>query len=105
MGRLTRILLPGLLLLGLYYAFFGGRVSVFELRRAHRDLAAAEAELARVRALNDSLRAWADSLADDPAVLERFAREEFGMIRGGEVLYRFDEAGDSTPPGDTLAPR
>ena len=34
------------------------------------------------------LREYVDA-PTDPAVLERLAREHFGMIREGEVLYRF----------------
>jgi len=48
--------------------------------------------LAEVEARIDSLRAWADSLENDPATIERVAREDFGMIRDGETLYRFVEA-------------
>jgi len=96
MGRLTRILLPGFLLLGLYYALFGGRYSVFELRRAEQERVESEAELERLKVENDSLRIWADSLANDLRVLERFAREELGMTQANEVLYRFEAT-------DTLA--
>jgi len=101
MGRLTRIVLPGLLLLGLYYALFGGRFSVFELQGAERERAEAEAELMELRAKNDSLRAWADSLATDLRLLERFAREGLGMTLDDEVLYRFDYS--DAPEPDSVA--
>ena len=32
MGKLKRLVLPGLLLVAVYYAVFGGEYSVFELR-------------------------------------------------------------------------
>ncbi len=100
MGKLTRILLPGLLLLAVYYAFFGGEYSVFELRRARAQFSQDSAELARLRYENDSLRAWADSLRTDSATLERLAREQFGMIRPGETLYRVErDTVDSVSPG------
>ena len=44
----------------------------------------------------DSMRAWADSLESDPATLERLARERYGMIKDGEVLYRFIEPDSSS---------
>jgi len=100
-GRLSRVILPGLLLLGLYYAFFGGRYSLFELLGAQRERAEAELELRRLQQENDSLRAWADSLASDPRVLERFAREELGMTLPNEVLYRFDDPSDADTPPDS----
>jgi cell division protein FtsB len=48
----------------------------------------------------DSLRAWADSLQNDSATIERLAREQYGMIREGEILYRFSEPPDSA--ADTI---
>ena len=44
----------------------------------------------------DSLSAWADSLRNDPVTLERIAREQFGMIRKGETLYRFAVPSDGS---------
>ena len=43
----------------------------------------------------DSLRAVKRAVLSDPAVQERIAREEFGMVKGSkELLYRFaDSAG------------
>lgn len=96
MRRLKRLVLPGLLLLAVYYAVFGGEYSYFELRRARAAAEREQAELVERRRQLDSLRAWADSLELDPATLERLARERFGMIREGETLYRFAE-----PPRDS----
>jgi len=93
-GRLTRFLCPALVVLAVYYAFFGGEYSVFEVRSARTSSERARAELSTLQAQNDSLSAWADSLETDSATLERVAREQYGMIRDGEVLYRF--AGDSS---------
>lgn len=89
MRRIQRALVPGLLLAAVYYAVFGGEYSVFELREARASLAEERALLIEVRSRIDSLEAWADSLERDPATIERIAREEFGMIRDGETLYRF----------------
>jgi cell division protein FtsB len=90
---LKRLLLPGLLLLAAYYTVFGGEYSIFEVRRARADVEAAQAELAELHERIDSLRARVDSLENDPATLERIARERFGMIREGETLYRFAHPG------------
>jgi cell division protein FtsB len=37
----------------------------------------------------DSLTALARAIVTDPATQERIAREEFGMVRDKELLYRF----------------
>ena len=86
---MRRVILPALLGLALYYALFGER---------EREAAA----LAERRRQIDSLRAWADSLNVDSATLERIARERFGMIREGELLYRYAEPPDSLEEADTI---
>jgi len=95
--KVKRLVLPGLLGLAVYYASFGGEYSYFELRAARVAARREAAELAERRRQLDSLRAWADSLDVDSATLERLARERFGMLRDGEVLYRFAESDDSAP--------
>ena len=86
--------------MAVYYALFGGEYSVFELRRARAQFSLDSAELARLRYENDSLRAWADSLRTDSATLERLAREQYGMVRPGETLYRVErDTVDSVAPG------
>jgi len=100
MGRVRRFLLPALLGLAAYYAVFGGEYSLLELRRARAEIEIQGRELAALTRTLDSLRAWVDSLQNDSATLERLAREQFGMIREGEVLYRTAEPPDSV--SDTL---
>ena len=74
MAKLKRLMVPAALLLGLYWAVFGGEYSIFEVRRARRDRELEAAELERVRHEVDSLGVLIDSLDSDPAVLERLAR-------------------------------
>jgi cell division protein FtsB len=83
----------------LVYALQGGEYSTTALLSQR-------ARAARMRASLDSLRHEIDSLARvkkavqaDPAVQERIAREEFGMIRGNkEILYRFAEPDSARKP-------
>jgi cell division protein FtsB len=76
----------GLVLVGL--AFQAGEYSTLDwltLRRQRTE------ERRSVRALElelDSLQRLARALEEDPAAQERAAREQFGMIRKGELLYR-----------------
>jgi len=92
--------MPVLLLVAVYYAVFGGEYSVFELRHARESAQLERDTLALLQHRIDSLTAWADSLRSDPATLERIAREQFGMIREGETLYRFASPSDSVDGGD-----
>lgn len=100
MGKVSRILLAVLLGLAVYYAVFGGEYSLMEVRNVRREIVAKERELEELRRSLDSLRAWVDSLQNDSATLERLARERFGMIRDGEILYRLAEPRDTAQ--DTL---
>jgi cell division protein FtsB len=95
MSQLPKLIMPALLIVALYYATFGGEYSIFELRSARAAVTEEQAALGELQARIDSLSAWADSVRSDPGTLERIAREQFGMIREGERLYRFvPEAGE-----------
>ncbi len=85
---MRRLILPVLIGLSAYFALFGGQYSVFEVRRVRADNLALEQRLTELESANDSLRTWAEALDTDSATIERLAREQYGMIRGGEVLYR-----------------
>jgi cell division protein FtsB len=86
-----RLVVGAVAAVAVYYALWGGEYSAFDLRRLRRERAEAEVRLAESRAALDSLRAHAGLLERDPATIERVARERFGMVREGEVLYRFVE--------------
>ncbi|HET7274131.1 MAG TPA: septum formation initiator family protein [Longimicrobiaceae bacterium] len=89
-NRLGRRALGGLLLgVAAYYAIWGGEYSAFDLLKLRSMGDREDARLAETRAAVDSLRLVAEKMANDSASIERFARERFGMIRDGEVLYRF----------------
>lgn len=98
--RLGRLIFPALLGLAVYFAVFGGEYSLLDLHRAGEARAAEARELEELRREIDSLRAWADSLENDAGTLERLARERFGLIRDGEVLYRFAEPEGGADDGE-----
>lgn len=102
MGRLKKVLLPAVLLVGAYWAVFGGEYTVLDVYRARAARADEAQEVTRLEGAIDSLRARADSLEHDSKTLERIARERYGLIRDGEVLYRF--APSDGAAGDTVAP-
>ncbi|HEX7120047.1 MAG TPA: septum formation initiator family protein [Longimicrobiales bacterium] len=79
-----------------YFSLFGGEYGLFEVRRLEAQREVEAAQLEQLRAEVERLRARVDSLADDPAALERIARERYGMIRDGERLYRFVAAADTS---------
>ena len=72
-----------------YFALFGGEYSWWDLRRLERERQAQEKAVRAARQEVKGLRARADSLERDSLTLERLAREQYGLIRSGERLYRF----------------
>ena len=89
-----------------YYAVWGGEYSAFDLRSLRARERTATEHLALTRATVDSLRAVASALESDPATIEAVARERFGMIREGELLYRFvPVAPDPAPTEPRLTAR
>ena len=66
--------------------------------RAHRDEAALQSAVARIRTENRRLQEERDRLEHDPAALEEAARERLGLIRPGETLVIIKDA-PGIPPG------
>ncbi len=91
----------------LYFLLLGGEYTFLDIWRLDREQEAEIAELEAVRAEVQELQGRADSLATDSAAIERLAREQFGLIREGERLYRFvetDTAAAAPPAGAVETP-
>ena len=79
------------LVLSILFGVEGGEYGTSDLihqRMRRREL------LGRIDSLRreiDSLERLKHAIASDPAMQERIAREEFGMVKEKEILYRFAE--------------
>jgi cell division protein FtsB len=93
---IRKLAASGIIVAALYFLFLGGDYTFLDLWRIDRERQRETAELEALRAQVILLQQRADSLANDSATLERIARENFGLIKEGERLYRFVEQ-DSTP--------
>jgi cell division protein FtsB len=69
-------------------AVFAGEYSTIDWLNVRTQLADQREAVSVLRAELDSLARIARALETDPAAQERAAREGFGMIRDGEILYR-----------------
>ncbi len=88
--RTGRIVAAIFLVGGLAFGLFGGEyraIDWWKLKRQVRDERVAIEEL---QLEIDSLRDYADSLETNRQTQERVARERFGMIRDGEIVYRIE---------------
>jgi len=70
------------------YAFFGGDDGLYQVWKMRRELTRIEGEVARLEAENDSLRQVLWRLENDLEYVEKVAREEYGMSKKGERVYR-----------------
>ena len=85
---LARLAIVGVVLLALVFALQGGEYSTGDWLTLRRQASAEKAEVEALKRAIDSLESLAVRIERDPAEQERIAREEFGMIREGEILYK-----------------
>jgi cell division protein FtsB len=91
----TRLFMSLVLGGALIYAVFGGEYSTLNWLKLRRQERAEQAAIDQLTTEVDSLRRYAKAVATDRKLQERLAREQFGMIRKGEFLYRLQV--DSEP--------
>lgn len=81
----------------LVFAVFAGEYSTPDWLKLRRQLGEERDSVASLQVAVDSLSRAAHDLETNPVTQERVAREEFGMIRSGETLYRLVPRGRPTP--------
>ena len=94
MSRTRLAALVGALVL-VALAVFGGEYGTLDWLKLRRQLAEERQAVRELQVELDSLAKVARALETDSAAQERAAREEFGMIRDGELLYRLLPQPDS----------
>ncbi len=66
-----------------------GVTGLVRVRAMHREIEAAERDLAALREQAERLKVTIDRLRNDPAYLEKLAREEHGLVRQDELVLKF----------------
>jgi len=79
-----------LLLVGCALSAVFGSNGVVHLQRLHAQQAQVEATAYELAQHNERLRERLDRLEHDDTYLEKVARERFGWIKPGELVYRVD---------------
>jgi len=94
--RLTGLVLVVAAIAAVWFAVQGGEYGTVDLLRQSSRQAELRREIDSLKRIVDSLAAYKQQVLTDPRVQERIAREEFGMIRRKELLYRIASP-DSQP--------
>ena len=90
--RAKRLVLAAILVGVVIFAIQGGEYGTWDLVRQRSTREHLQARIDSLTRLVDSLERRKRAIRTDPAVQERIAREEFGMVKGEkELLYRFAE--------------
>ncbi len=78
-----------------FFAIQGGEYSTLDLRELRHREHPESLQVAALERAVDSLARVAESIECDPLVQERVARERYGVIRDGELVYQL--VPDSAP--------
>ena len=65
---------------------------VLRVTQMRREIAVMEREITTLRGRTEELTRTVEHLRNDPASIEKLAREEFGMVRPDETVLKFPSA-------------
>ena len=77
-----------------------GTHGVLAMHRSMQEAAAAQKQIDQLNDENRKLQDHVEQLKTDPAEIERIAREQLGLARPGEFIFKVP-----TKPADSSAPR
>jgi cell division protein FtsB len=69
-------------------AIYGGS-GVLRVRAMQQEIRQLEREVTTLRTQTEKLTATIDKLRNDPAYIEKLAREDLGYVREGETVLKF----------------
>ena len=90
-----------LVVLVLMHTLFGP-YGYFSMRRSERQIEQLRLEIDRLDRENQQLSGEIHALQTDPAAIEKVAREDMGLARPGELIFRLPD--DPPPPAAPHAP-
>ena len=98
------LLLVALVALGVHDIF--GAHGFIAMRRTQQEIAQTQDEISKLDDENRTLADQVGALKSDPRMIERIAREEMGLARPGEVIFKVpaDSAPTGSAAGDGSAP-
>lgn len=88
-GRLWRWVAFGLGPVLALALLFWGEKSVLRIWALHQETQHTRQQVEALTVKNQRLRSQIETLRRDPRAVERIAREELGLVRADEIVYRF----------------
>jgi len=90
--RVKQVLVAAAVVAALVFAVQGGEFGTRDLMRQRQRRKVLVSAIDSLQRIVDSLKRYKQRVETDPALQERIAREEFGLVRGNkELLYRIAE--------------
>jgi cell division protein FtsB len=96
----ANLLLAGAVALLLLQDVFGTH-GVLAMHRSQQQAQQVEKEINQLNDENRQLQQQVKSLKTDPSAIERIAREEVGLARPGEIIFKVNPVQPSTKNGPT----
>lgn len=93
----------GLAILGLAIHDVFGPHGFLAMRRTEKEIQQFTAEMEKLNAENQALADEVTSLKSDPRLIERIAREEMGLAKPGELIFKLPTAPDDRSKGGSGA--
>ena len=94
--RHMRQILGAALFVLLVHDIFGPHGFV-AMRRTQKEIDQIREEIGKVNKENESLAEEVKALKTDPKAIERIARDEMGLARPGEMIFRLPETSKQAP--------
>jgi cell division protein FtsB len=91
----------GLALFALLVHDIFGAHGFIAMRRTQKEIEQIREQIGKLNKDNQLLSSQVNSLKTDPKAIERIAREDMGLARPGETIYKLP---DSAKPGDPQKP-
>jgi len=101
--HLLAILGLALLVLGIHDVF--GSHGFLAMRRSQKEIEQLRGEIERLNQENHELTDHVNALRTDPKTIERIAREEMGLARPGEMIFKLPAPAAAEKPGQPAESR
>lgn len=83
------IFLLGLILIALIYSFLFGNMGYLKYKELKKNEQKLLTEVNQITRGNNSLKQEIDLFKRDQAYLEKYAKEKFGLVKPGEMVFQF----------------